>query len=184
MPCTACRPVGPFISQFLDTAAELLIALPWHKNMLRLSSLLKLPVYLTNMYKRTKLLHHPNRGAVTELQVLAVLENLGIPRADCASALEVQKLQPAELQGLFAALVDSKKQPGQLLHAAAQQQLVPEVLQTAVDWSKNVRIVHNIMLPDPGSRFLSIALRECKLKLTVEHRLKEGKVVSVLSKHV
>lgn len=60
------------------------------------------------------LLHHPSRGVCTELQVLAVLEEMGIARADCASAIEVNKLQPAELQGLFALLVNSKEAPGQL----------------------------------------------------------------------
>ena len=104
-----------------------------------LSRLLTLSIYTTNADRRNRLLHYPSRGAYTELQVLAVLENIGIARADSASALELHKLQPAELQGAFAALVDSKQ--GQHILAAAQQQLVPEILQT-----RNVRIVHNVMM--------------------------------------
>ena len=75
------------LSSLLETAAEHLIMLPWHKNMQLLSSLMKLSVYATDTDKRNTLLHHPKRGAFTELQVLAVLEDLSIARADCASAL-------------------------------------------------------------------------------------------------
>lgn len=110
------------LTSLLDTAAEHLILLPWHSNMLLLTTLMKLSVYTTNTDK------HPRRGACAELQVLAVLKNMGIPRADCASALELQRLQPAELQGLIAALLDSEEDPGPLLCAAAKQQLVPEAL--------------------------------------------------------
>ena len=117
------------LTSLLDTAdAEHLILLPWHSKMLLLTTLMKLSVYTTNTDKRKMLLHHPRRGAGTELQVLAVLKNMGIPRADCASALELQRLQPAELQGLIAALLDSEEDPGPLLRAAAKQQLVPEAL--------------------------------------------------------
>lgn len=69
-------------------------------------------VYTTNTLKRKTLLHHPQRGAYTELQVLAVLENIGIPRNECGSALELEALQPAELRVLIAALVDSEEDPG------------------------------------------------------------------------
>lgn len=155
------------LSCLLDTAAERLIQMPWHKNMPLLSHLLKLSVYMADTDKRTKLLHHPKRGACTELQVLAVLESISIPRADCASALELQKLQPAELHGLIAALVDSEEDPGPLLRAAAKQQLVPESLRAAPDWSKNVRIVHNIMVPPDKQSF---ELPESKLTLRVLQR--------------
>ena len=166
------------LSSLLDTAAEFLIALPWYKNMSKLNSLLTLPVYTTDNDRRNRLLHHPSRGAYTELQVLAVLEKIGVDRAECAPALELHKLQPAELQGLFAALVN-RKTSGQLMIAAAQQQLVPEVLRTSVDWTRNVWIVHNIMMPSPGQTF-SFVLRECGLELIVRNKV-NGNAVSVLS---
>ena len=167
------------LSSLLDTAAEHLIALPWFKNMSKVSSLLRFSVYTSDSDRRNRLLHHPTRGTFTELQVLAVLEDIGVARADCASALELHKLQPAELQGLFAALVDSTKAPGQLLLAAAQQQLVPEALRTAVDWTRNVRIVHNIMMPTAG-QVCSYALPECRLPLIVQ-RNKNGKAAFLSS---
>lgn len=63
------------LSSLLDTAAEMLIQMPWHNNISPISTLLKLSVYTADTDRRTKLLHHPNRGACTELQVLAVLEH-------------------------------------------------------------------------------------------------------------
>ena len=102
---------------------------------------------------------------------------MGIARADCASAIEVHKLQLAELQGLFALLVNSKEAPGQLLVAAAQQQLVPNDLRTAVDWTKNIRILHNIMVPSPGQT-CKFALPKCKLTLTVRSTVRSGKAMA------
>ena len=141
--------LGP--SSLLDTAAKHLITLPWHENMSSICSLLNGAPYATDTDKRTRLLHHPTRGAYTELQVLTMLENLNIPRADCASTLELQRLQPAELQSLqsltlLAVLVESEEDPGPLLRAAVKQQLVPEALRIPPDLTN---IVHNIMLPDP-----------------------------------
>ena len=75
---------------------------------------------------------------------------MGIPRADCAPFLDLQRLQPAELQALFAVLVESEEDPGPLLRTAAKLQLAPEALRTSPDWTKKVRIVHNIMLPAPA----------------------------------
>ena len=165
------------LSPLLDTAAEHLIVLPWQNNILLMSSLLRLSVYTADTDKRTKLLHHPKRGAFTELQVLAVLETMDIPRADCASALELHRLQRAELHCLIAALVDSEEDPGELLRAA-KLQLVPKALRTAPDWSKNIRIVHKVMMPDPGSfQIHYIALPECELKLGVQRRSVKGRAV-------
>lgn len=104
---------------------------------------------------------------------------MSIPRADCASSLDLRRLQPAELQALFAALVDSEEDPGLLLRAAAKQLLVPEALRTAPDWTKRVRIVHNIMLPDPGAEFpvQHIELPMCVLELRLRRFMTQGKAV-------
>lgn len=166
------------LSCLLDTAAEWLIQMPWHKNMSLLSDLLKLSVYMADTDKRTKLLHHPKRGACTELQVLAVLENISIPRADCASTLELQRLQPAELHGLIAALVDSEEGPGPLLRAAAKQQLVPETLWAPPDWTKNVRIVHNITVVPPHKQSFQLPESKLTLHVIMKKRL-SGKAASV-----
>ena len=93
----------------LDAAAERLVELPWHHNMVWLIAVLKLPVYRADIEKLNILLHHPQRGAYTELQVLAVLEEVGISKADFPSALELQRLQPAELRALLAILVKRER---------------------------------------------------------------------------
>lgn len=80
------------LSSLLETAAEYLIKLPWHIYHLNLLDLLYLSVYRQDTDKRKQLLHHPERGAVTELQVLLLLECMSISRADCASFLELQRL--------------------------------------------------------------------------------------------
>lgn len=138
------------LSSLCETAADHLVVLLWHRNMKWLVTLLNLTVYKADTQKRNKLLHHPQRGAYTELQVLAVLEDMGIPTADCASGLELQNLQPAELRALLAILVDCKDD-GSLLRAAVKQELVPEDLRAAPKLTKNVWIVHDIRLSDARS---------------------------------
>lgn len=133
------------LSSLCETAADHLVVLLWHRNMKWLVTLLNLTVYKADTQKRNKLLHHPQRGAYTELQVLAVLEDMGIPTADCASGLELQNLQPAELRALLAILVDCKDD-GSLLRAAVKQELVPEDLRAAPKLTKNVWIVHDMYI--------------------------------------
>lgn len=167
------------LSSLLDTTADRLIQLPWHKHMSLLTTLLKLSVYTTDTDKRCNLLHHPQRGTCTELQVLAVLEHMGIPRANCASSLDLKRLQTAELQGLFALLVDSAEDHGPLLRIAGRLQLIPEALRTSPDWTNNTRVVHNIMLPAPdsGVSVQHIALPECQLELRLRVLCEEGRAV-------
>lgn len=157
------------LSSLLDAAAESVVVLPWHHNMEWLVALLKIPVYQKNTEQRNKLLHHPQRGACTELQVLAVLEHVGIPRADFASAVDLQGLQPAELRALLVILVDCEED-GPFLRAAVKQDLVPEALRAAPDRTQNVRILHNVVIPDAQSTLtlpdsmLTLDVRVCKDK--------------------
>lgn len=112
------------LSSLLEAAAEALIKLPWQQqNMNWLNNLLQLSVYSSDIDKCNQLLHHPQRGAYTELQALQLLEQLGISRADCAPLLDLQGMQPAELHSLLAVLVNSEEDSGALLRAAVQQQL-------------------------------------------------------------
>lgn len=169
------------LSSLLNTAADRLIKLPWHKHMSLLAARFKLAVYTTDTDKRVTLLHHSQRGACTELQVLAVLEHMGIPRANCASFLDLKGLQTAVLQGLLALLVDSAEDPGPLLRIAARLELIPEALRIPPDWSKSTRIVHNIMLlaPDSGVSAQHIALPECQLELHLRFLREEGRAVNL-----
>lgn len=164
------------LSSLLDAAAEALIKLPWERIMYQLNSLLQLSFYSSDPQKRNQLLHHPQRGAYTELQVLEVLEGLGISRADCASLLDLQGLQLAELHSLLAVLVDREEDSGPLLRAAVQQQLKPEALRPSPDWTKCIRFT-DIMLPSPESRIQWIALPHCRLRLSIQWKNKQGTAV-------
>lgn len=77
-----------------------LIKLPWEKNMGRLNKLLLMSVYKADTAKPNRLLHHPQRGAYTELQLLGLLHAaIYSPESTCASAIDLESLQPNELQG-------------------------------------------------------------------------------------
>ena len=67
------------LSSLLETAAEALIKLPWEKNILCLNSLLQMSLYERDTVRRDKLLHHPQRGAYTELQLLELCKTTTTP---------------------------------------------------------------------------------------------------------
>ncbi len=96
-------------------------------------------MYQRDTDKRNSLLHHPQRGAYTELQVLSLLESLGSTEDKLASALKMGGLQPAELHVLLGILASAERKPGILLRKAVQQHLTPERLQQTPDWTKPVR---------------------------------------------
>lgn len=50
------------LTSLLESTAEHLIQLPWHKNVVLISRLLKLSAY-ADIDVSNKLLHHPERGA-------------------------------------------------------------------------------------------------------------------------
>ena len=62
------------LSSLLETAAEALIKLPWEENMSHLLELLQMSLYKRETDRRDQLLHHPKRGAYTELQLLDLLQ--------------------------------------------------------------------------------------------------------------
>ncbi len=142
------------LSTLLQNTAEFLIQLPWVKNMGRIFSLLKTQMYQQDTDKRNTLLHHPQRGAYTELQVLSLLESLGSTEDDLASALNMGGLQPAEIHTLLGILAFAERESDALLRKAVQCHLTPENLRQTPDWTKPVRIIHNIMLPDTDGRII------------------------------
>ncbi len=166
------------LSSLLETAAEALIKLPWEKDTWCLKTLLQMSLYKRDPDRRDKLLHHPQRGAYTELQLLELLKRSDTPSSDCASAFDVESLQPSELHALLGVFAD-KKRPNfeALLHLALRQHMVPEVLRSKVDWTKPVRIIHNIMLPEQQGSNSSkqiILLPKCDLELHITPEHKEG----------
>ena len=135
------------LSSLLETAAEALIKLPWEENMLYLNHLLQMSLYKRDTDRRDKLLHHPQRGAYTELQLLGLLKALDTPRRKCASAIDLESLQPSELHALLGVFADETwdSDSEALLRPALKQLMVPEALRSKVDWRKPVRIIHNLI---------------------------------------
>ncbi|KAL0033575.1 hypothetical protein WJX79_004573 [Trebouxia sp. C0005] len=167
------------LSSLLETAAEALIKMPWEENTLHLNELLQMSLYERDTARRDKLLHHPKRGAYTELQLLELLNAANTPWSGCISAIDLEGLQPSELHALLGIFGDNEWDPDSeaLLRPAFKQQLMPEALRFRVDWTKPVRILHNIMLPEQGGSNNSvqiIPLRECCLELHITHRHRKG----------
>ncbi|KAA6426970.1 MAG: hypothetical protein FRX49_03294 [Trebouxia sp. A1-2] len=148
------------LSSLLETAAEALIKMPWEENTLHLNELLQMSLYERDTARRDKLLHHPKRGAYTELQLLELLNAANTPWSGCISAIDLEGLQPSELHALLGIFGDNEWDPDSeaLLRPAFKQQLMPEALRFRVDWTKPVRILHNIMLPEQGGSNNSVQI--------------------------
>ena len=173
--CLAKLAVHLGLSCLLAAAAEALIKLPWEKNMGRLNRLLLMSVYKADTAKLNKLLHHPQRGAYTELQLLDLFHTAF--GGTCASAIDLERLQPDELHALLGILVDSQGSSDALLLSALKQSQIPETLRSKLDWSQPVRVIIQIVLPKQGEVRNStqlIRLPECDLALRITHRQSEG----------
>ncbi len=145
------------LSCLLAAAAEALIKLPWEKNMERL--------------KR-------QRGAYTELQLLDLLPAaIYSAESTYASAIDLESLQPNELQALLGILVDNRGSSDALLRSALKQSQIPEALRPKLDWSQPVRVITDIVLPKQGevrNSMQLIRLPECHLTLRITHTQSEG----------
>ncbi len=112
------------LSAIVTAAAKELVKLPWHNNLYRLAVFLQMPVYKHKQEKLIELLHHPQRGAYSELQVLQLLESLSYDDADIAAVVQLDIMQPAELKVLLGILVSVEHSAqGMLLHKAVQQHI-------------------------------------------------------------
>ena len=169
------------LSSLCEAAAEAFIRLPWEDNMAHFKVVLNLPVYKKNSQKLYSLLHHPQRGAFTELQVLQVLEDCAVAQSVIACCgLDWETLRPAELHTILGILSQPKRPPGILLQRAVQQHLVYKALpplpskQAPGNWSP-VHIVHGLMLPDAEHPEQDITLPESELELRLEYNTSHGK---------
>ena len=91
----------------------------------------------------------------------------------------MESLQPSELQALLGIFADKKwdSDSEAILRSALRQRMVPEALQSKLDWPKPVRIIHNITLPEQrgsDSSVQKIPLHKCDLELHVTSKHKEG----------
>ena len=152
------------ISSLLNTAAEALIKLPWEKNMFCLNHLLQMSLYKRDTDRRDKLLHHPKHGAYSELQILNLFKAANTPWSNCASAINLESLQPSELHALLGIFADEK------WNSDSEAFLRPEALRAKLDWTKPVRLMHGIMLPEQwraDNSVQTIHLQECNFKLQI-----------------
>ena len=138
------------LSELFDESVHALIQKPWVDNMHRIAQILVMPVFQQDIAKIDELLHHPGRGAYTELQVLQLLEMADMSQNNIAAVFKMDTMQPAEFDTLLGILVNTKHAPsaGMLLCKAVQQHRLPESLQPCPDWTACTRIVHNVMMPD------------------------------------
>ena len=144
------------LSGLVEAAAEDLARQPWwesdHKIMPKLGVILQMAPYKQDAGKRYNLLHQADRGAVTELQVLELLDSMGCHEDEILSTVHMEGLKSAELSALLAALVSRSKTSNQLLRAAVRQQAASVALRPTPDWSRHVRI----------ARFDSVLLKRDK----------------------
>ena len=162
------------LSTLLEEAATELVQWLWcdeHLDiMCKLGVLLQMAPYKQDAGKRSNLLHHPKRGAFTELQVLELLDRMGCHEDEILSTLQMEGLQPDELNALLAAIVSRPKESSQLLRAAVQQHLVPVALRPHPLWNQSVRIVGNISFHQDQT----FAIEPSGLLLHIRHSFREG----------
>lgn len=158
------------LSALLDNAVDALTQKPWVDNMHCIAQILAMPIVHDDVARMSKVLHHPRRGACTELQVLELLEMADMSQNSIAAVLRMDSMQPAELDILLGILVSTKyaHTAGMLLCKAVQQQRLPKGSQPCPDWSACTRIVHNIMMPDTGEKE-TIFLPHSNFSLKIGH---------------
>ena len=102
------------LSHLLEDAAIDLVQVPWWDQddgiMHKLGVLLQIAPYKQDGGKRSDLLHHPKRGALTELQVLESLDRKGCHEDEILSTLQMEGLQSGELKVLLAAIASRPKE--------------------------------------------------------------------------
>lgn len=141
---------------------------PWVDNMIPIEQILGMPKFRQDIASVDRLLHHPNRGAYTELQVLELLEMVHVSDDSIAGILKMDTMQPAELDTLLGILVNTEHIPGMLLVKAVQESRMPKELQPCPFGSACSRILHNIMMPDTGSE-VDIQVPHAKFYLNMDY---------------
>ncbi|DBA69487.1 TPA: hypothetical protein ACH3X2_001171 [Trebouxia sp. C0005] len=136
-----------------ELAAECIVKRPWEDGMQVLKEVLELPTYLQNKARMNQLLHHAQRGAYTELQILEILDSMNMPEAFIADMLKIDKMQTEELHALLSILLSSQRQHGPLLRQALEQHMLPECLRPSRDPTCHTRFLHNVMLTGKDQAF-------------------------------
>lgn len=156
------------ISTLEDGAIDALIQEPWVDDMIPVAQILAMPKFQQDTAKVDALLHHPNRGAYTELQVLEFLEMVHMFEDTIASILKMDTMQTSELDTLLGILVNKEHIPDILLGKAVQQYRLPEGSRPGPGRSTRTRILPNIMMPDTGLK-VNIDVFGSDLYLQLDH---------------
>ena len=165
----------------LEDAARSIAALPWWDGacgvMPKLAILLKMAPYKQDANKRRALLHNPQRGAYTELQVLELLDSMGCHEDEILFALRMEGLQSAELNALLAAIVSRPTDSYQLLRAAVQMHLTHGAVQAPLAWDSGVTIMGDLNLL--SLRAHDIEVLPSGVKVHIGYQVTEGTTSSV-----
>lgn len=170
------------LCELLNNAVDALTQKPWVDNMHRIAQIVAMSMFQQDVAKIDEFLHHPRRGAYTELQVLELLEMADMPQNSIVAVLKMDRMQPAELDTLLGILVNTKYAPtaGMLLCKAVQQHILPKGPRLSPEGSACTRIVHNIMMPDKGTEEY-ISLPHSTFRLNIDHtRTQDGEHMFVV----
>lgn len=162
--------------KLVEHAAETLIKRRWHDNHKALIALIK-DLHCTDLPQLKKLLHHSDRGAVSELEVLGLAEHAKLSEDAIAALIDLEVMQAVEVDVLLAILVNSSHMGHHdLLRRAVQRQVKCRQTQHEEVFTDNRRFVSNVMVPDPDlePHFSVIDLPKCQLQFCVQVLMQAG----------
>ena len=160
----------------VEHAAETLIKRRWHDNYKALIALVK-DLHCTELPQLKKLLHHSDRGAVSELEVVELAEHAKLSEDAVAALIDLEVMQAVEVDVLLAILVNSSHMGHHdLLRRAVQRQVTCRQTQHEEVFTDNRRFVSNVMVPDPNfeSHFSIIDLPKCQMHFCVAVIMQAG----------
>ena len=162
------------LAAIYEAAATALVQCQWETCMSGLAEMIQMPTYQLKQNSKDELLHHANRGAHTEIHVLELLEQIGMPESEIVDILRVDILQPQEVQVLMRILTTPERTPGHLLAKAVQQHLTPLSMRTKIDWTTCTRFTDIITKPSSATWDVRNDLPETSLTLQLKSYHDEG----------
>ena len=169
--------------ELLDKMASRIVTRSWEGHMDSLASIVQ-PFYKTKRDVKS-LLHDPNRGAYSELQVLELLEAANVSDSDISAMLQVELMGVAEINNLLAILVNQDRIASfSLMRKAVKQhlQLQGGAIQLRDRKHFRTHIVDRVMTPDVNMPKTQLPLPHSELQLKLVWQHYQGK--SVLTCHL
>ena len=162
------------LHELLERFAGNTVSYIWHMRMDSIAS-------IVDLYYKTKrdvkaLLHHPTRGAYSELEVLELLELAKIPDSDILNMLELELMGPAEINILLAILVDQNHADRTSLLRKTVKHQLQGVVQYHNSNGFRTYIVEKVAMPSADKPEINIPLPESMLQLSLKWTRGQGKV--------